>query len=85
MSNIPISLELHNLPATIASLANVHGIPIGITSAQVHQVSFQDDGDVLDAFDLDSILDESIKQISSHGGKLNGKLQGSSDSKSLQC
>jgi hypothetical protein len=38
--NIPISLELHNLPAMIASLATIHGIPLTQSSmqSQVQQV-----------------------------------------------
>jgi hypothetical protein len=38
-NNIPISLELRNLPATISSLANIHGVTVsGNQPSAVHQV-----------------------------------------------
>jgi hypothetical protein len=39
IDNIPISLELRNLPATIVSLSQIHGISIGHSPTNVHQIS----------------------------------------------
>jgi hypothetical protein len=67
MNNIPISLELHNLPATITSIARVHGISIGPVTGQIQQVLH--DGDSNDTpsdyptNDPSSVL-ESIQQLS---------------------
>jgi hypothetical protein len=39
-NNVPISLELHNLPATIASIANAHGIILSAPQQpHIHQVN----------------------------------------------
>jgi hypothetical protein len=39
INNIPISLELRNLPSTILSLANIHGVPIASSVSNIHQIS----------------------------------------------
>lgn len=45
-NNIPISLELNNLPATIASLAKLHGIQLNIHGGEhksIHKLSTKED------------------------------------------
>ena len=37
MNNIPISLELHNIPTTIVSLCNIHGI--SVSNGQIQQIN----------------------------------------------
>lgn len=66
-NNIPISLELHNLPATIASLATIHGISISSQNGQVQQVKVPDNNTPIDNEDpkspmIDDVL-SSIQQI----------------------
>lgn len=49
MNNIPKSLALHNLPATITtSLANVCGIHISIVSGNIQKLTFSLDDDLDD-------------------------------------
>jgi hypothetical protein len=65
-NNIPISLELHNLPATIASLASTHGISLSTTCAQIQQVHDDDSNNKSHpAFDDNGIgtLMTSIQQL----------------------
>jgi hypothetical protein len=64
MNNIPISLELHNLPATITSLAVTHGISVGMASGQVQQVPILNEGHSNES-DIDFIIQESINQVNS--------------------
>mmetsp|Transcript_17203 Transcript_17203/g.32572 ORF Transcript_17203/g.32572 Transcript_17203/m.32572 type:complete len:491 (+) Transcript_17203:1535-3007(+) len=68
-NNVPISLELHNLPATIASLATVHGISVApTTSVQIHHVSDERDlsnGGHDNHDNSVTVLDKSIKSITS--------------------
>jgi hypothetical protein len=79
-NNIPISLELHNIPATIASLAIVHGIsPTTSTTGHIQQL--QDTSHEVDARaspqDANndaSVLLDSIRQVQSKGER-HGKSQ----------
>jgi hypothetical protein len=68
-NNIPISLELRNLPATISSLANIHGVVTSgsLQQSLIHQV---DDSNVDETDDIDVPTDDCrIKAISNNGNK----------------
>jgi hypothetical protein len=68
-NNIPISLELRNLPATISSLANIHGVVTSgpLQQSLIHQV---DDSNVDESDEIDVPTDDCrIKAISNNGNK----------------
>jgi hypothetical protein len=83
-NNIPISLELHNLPETISSLARIHGIPITLSTDKVQQVAdtHGDSNSITCMGDNDPLLAlDSIQQIPS----TTMMKQPSSPSSLVQC
>lgn len=86
--NIPISLELNNLPATIASLAQIHGISLANSSTTIQQVSFQSDVDnqfVDDGkADDDMVLMDSIQKVGFKVAKIDKPMK-SSVKRDVQC
>jgi hypothetical protein len=70
MNNIPISLELRNLPSTIVSLCNVHGISMSTTPVPTNIQLVDDNMDSSVDCDKMFTLDEaSVKKIQSSGMK----------------
>jgi hypothetical protein len=68
VDNIPISLELRNLPSTIQSLAQVHGISLAAGSiSHIHQVSDDDkvNCDEQDQCDQINLMDQGKQRQSS--------------------
>jgi hypothetical protein len=60
VNNIPISLELRNLPSTIMSLATIHGVSIATSTSNIHQISDK----TVDCDDVNG--DDEIKAINSN-------------------
>jgi hypothetical protein len=59
INNIPISLELRNLPATITSLCNIHGINVSNTNIQQLGITVDDKEEDCD----DNELKETVKKV----------------------
>jgi hypothetical protein len=66
-NNILISLELHNIPATIVNLAKMHGISLSPTTNQINQVCFDLVNDK-DQDDYKGIVLGSISQLQARPG-----------------
>jgi hypothetical protein len=81
VDNIPISLELQNLPSTVQSLAHLHGLSLSNSSNHIHQVSEQQ-------VDCEDDNDESIRAIIKNNKSLPTRKHDSNKSTanpSLQC
>jgi Integrase core domain. len=61
VNNIPISLELRNIPTTIASLCNIHGI--SIANSNINQVIAGESNDQDDYCDTSDVNESSIKKV----------------------
>jgi hypothetical protein len=86
IDNIPISLELRNLPSMILSMAHVHGIHIGnsTSNGNVNQLSsdLQESNDKVENDDIKIIKDDKkVKTLPKH----TVKFSSNSPSTSVQC
>mmetsp|Transcript_3560 Transcript_3560/g.6720 ORF Transcript_3560/g.6720 Transcript_3560/m.6720 type:complete len:615 (-) Transcript_3560:1923-3767(-) len=85
--NIPISLELRNLPTTIISLCNVHGISIG--NANIQQLNALETVDTDDCCDDKTSItdDDSIKKLQSnfHSSKTSSDKSKVLESAQVKC
>jgi hypothetical protein len=89
VNNIPISLELRNLPSTITSLANIHGIPIVNSSASnIHQISDHpvDCDEESDKASIKAVMSNKSTSATNHQrDKLHSKQQKSQQQSTLRC
>lgn len=80
MNKIPITLELRNIPTTIASLCNVHGMTI--STSQVHQINEQESDNLDNCRDNEGTIESSIKRL--HVNSKTKKTDSKPSTKSLK-
>jgi hypothetical protein len=86
IDNIPISLELRNLPSTILSLAQVHGISVSNAPNNIHKVSDDDLADCGDKHDAEEIKIVNSSSKNNPSNKKNiVKFKSVSGTSGVQC